>query len=144
MGNKPFDNSCRIYSRTHDNNWTTHVKISGLIKDWRDQPNSCNPQTVQLCWCSSDSSQCALFIACLIENQLLLHPSYFHQSGTRCCLVSNLCFFPSSLLYIFYCYDERIHKKLRNFLIHCYAVGLYFALERFQSMLAKKCFLFFL
>ena len=29
----------RISSRTHDNNWTTHVKISGLIKDWRDRPN---------------------------------------------------------------------------------------------------------
>lgn len=33
----------RISSRTRDNNWTTHVKISGLIKDWRDRPNSCNP-----------------------------------------------------------------------------------------------------
>lgn len=35
-------------------------------------PIVATPQTVQLRWCSSDSSQCALFIACLIENQLLL------------------------------------------------------------------------
>lgn len=103
-------------------------------------PIVATPQTVQLCWCSSDSSQCALFIECLIEEEtnssFASSPLLFHQSGTRCCLVSNLSvFFPYCSPFFLLLLSSHSPKNEKSPYSHCYVVRLYFALRRFQSML---------